>query len=152
MFVPDFESMAMENPGLILYNDKMMLQNDEDDMKWKIWTYATIIHELVHMWFGNYVTMKWWSDLWLNESFADYMWYKILYDTRIIDIDVFIYYEMRVFKAKHIDQQKNILPVIRDINIIWYTNYFFDNIVYSKGWYIINQFIRYIGDDIFFEM
>ena len=74
-FCPDYAMGAMENVGLVLYND-MYIERDELFSETKKERIAnTFLHEISHMWFGNLVTMKWWDDLWLNESFANFVSY-----------------------------------------------------------------------------
>ncbi|NBM20993.1 M1 family aminopeptidase, partial [Streptomyces sp. GC420] len=76
-FVPEFNSGAMENPGLVTFRDEFIHRSAVTDAERQ--TRAMVIaHEMAHMWFGDLVTMKWWDDIWLNESFAEYMGFQIL--------------------------------------------------------------------------
>ncbi len=77
VFVPEFNAGAMENPGCVTFRDSMIFRGaaSEDQILGRA---NTIAHEMAHMWFGDLVTMTWWDDLWLNESFAEYMAYRTL--------------------------------------------------------------------------
>ncbi len=75
-FVPDFNAGAMENPGCVTFRDAYVFRSRVTDAE-RSQRATTIAHEMAHMWFGNLVTMRWWDDLWLNESFAEYLAYRV---------------------------------------------------------------------------
>lgn len=79
-FCPEFNSGAMENPGLVIMNNQLLEKDERGEMD-DISLMDTIAHEMVHMWFGNVVTMQWWDDLWLNESFAEFFSYHALHES-----------------------------------------------------------------------
>ena len=74
VFVPEYNSGAMENVGCVTYNEAYLFRDKATENE-RLDRAETFLHELAHMWFGNLVTMRWWDDLWLNESFATYISY-----------------------------------------------------------------------------
>jgi len=77
----------MENAGIVTYNDLYIWKEGVDTSK-NMWIAVLIAHEVAHHWFGNLVTMKWWNDLWLNESFADFISHFILSKFKIESVEI----------------------------------------------------------------
>ena len=108
----------------------------------------TIFHEMVHMWFGNLVTMKWWNDLWLNESFADYLSYYAMSKGKLFP-DAFEFQFSRKEWAYMQDQLSTTHPIVgsAEDTIDAFSN--FDCISYAKGASVLKQLTYYIGEDKF---
>jgi aminopeptidase N len=157
VYVPKLEMGAMENWGMIIvkqedgYGDED--ENEDLNMSplYKINETYTIIHEMVHQWFGNLVTIKWWSDLWLTESFATWFGWLL--------INIFYpnwksyeqFYTEQVLKAYKIDYLLTSHAIESEINTSDGINEVFDAINYAKGSAIINMLVKYIGFEIFIK-
>ena len=132
--IPDFAEGAMENWGLITYRDTALLYDKEkSSSKDKQRVAEVIAHELAHQWFGNLVTMKWWSDLWLNEGFAEFMEYK---GTEAAEPDWFMS-EQFVFtelvRAMRADQSSFTHSIALNVSDPVEIREIFDDISYGKG-------------------
>ncbi len=150
--IPDFESGAMENWGAVTYRETALLVDEKNSsLPNKQWTALVIAHELAHQWFGNLVTMDWWTDLWLNEGFASYIEYlavdKIFPDWKIWS--QFLTSDHNV--ALTLDSLSNSHPIEIKVNHPDEINEIFDKISYSKGASIIRMLSVYLGEDKFKE-
>ncbi|MCA9342723.1 M1 family metallopeptidase, partial [Candidatus Saccharibacteria bacterium] len=149
--LPDFDSGAMENWGLITYREIALLTDPKNrSITSEQYVSLVIAHELSHQWFGNLVTMKWWDDLWLNESFASIMEYIAL-DAVHPDWKMWEQYmSADVLSATNRDIYKEIQPVgvkVTDPDII--STLFDPGIVYAKGGRLIKMVREYVGDEAF---
>lgn len=149
--LPDFSSGAMENWGLITYREVALLADPKTTSVSNKHMIATVIaHELSHQWFGNLVTMKWWNDLWLNESFANLMEYvavDALEPHWKIWLDYASYEILQAMKRDSLDGVQAIRTEVHHPDEI---GALFDpSIVYAKGGRLLRMLLTYIGEDAF---
>lgn len=148
--LPDFSSGAMENWGLITYREQCMLVDEKNtSLPTKQFVAMVVAHELAHMWFGNLVTMRWWTDLWLNEGFATWIEYMAI-DKLFPDWQMwtqFVVDEQQ--QALKLDALDNTHPIEVAVGHPDEIRTIFDAISYSKGASIINQLHAYLGADDF---
>lgn len=148
-FVPEFNAGAMENPGLVTFRDDYVFRAAVTDSERE--TRAnTIAHEMAHMWFGDLVTMRWWDDLWLNESFAEYLGVRVTAETtRFTDAwtTFGILYKSWGYEA---DQRPSTHPVAPDeVADAAAALLNFDGISYAKGASVLRQLVAWLGDEPF---
>ena len=148
--LPDFASGAMENWGCITFREQALLADPKDSsMRATQYVANVIAHELTHQWFGNLVTMKWWTDLWLNESFASWMSYlavdKLFPEWKVWD--QFIVDEQAM--ALNRDSLKNTHPIEVKINHPDEIRTIFDDISYEKGASVITMLENFMGSTNF---
>ena len=150
--IPDFDAGAMENWGLMTFREVAMLANEKSSTEQKIYISTVIAHEISHMWFGDLVTMKWWDDLWLNESFANTM---ELYATAKVrpEYDAWDdFYTGTVQIALRRDCLPGVQPVRIDVASVEEIDTLFDGaIVYAKGGRMIVMLMRAMGEENFFK-
>ena len=148
--LPDFSALAMENWGLITYREGYLLADNNTPVDQRRAIATVIAHELAHQWFGNLVTMRWWDDLWLNESFANVMEYLAL-DALHPDWNVWDDFAAKESTlALGRDQYGSIQPVAYHVRTPDDIAAVFDKaILYSKGSRLIRMTIAYIGDEAF---
>ena len=150
--IPDFEAGAMENWGLVTYRESQLLCSDASSIATKKAAALTITHELSHQWFGNLVTMKWWNDLWLNESFATIMEYYAtdhLFPSFHAWTDFFT---QDCLAALYRDAVQGVQAVREDVHDPAEIATLFDPcIVYAKGAHLMLMLIREMGKDAFFK-
>ena len=148
--LPDFASGAMENWGLITYREQALLVDPKNtSLVTKQYVALVVAHELAHQWFGNLVTMRWWTDLWLNEGFASWIEYLAV-DKLFPEWDVwtqFIGDEQE--QGLRPDSLRNTHPVEVVINHPDEIRTIFDSISYQKGSSVINMLHRYLGPETF---
>ncbi|MFI8087617.1 aminopeptidase N [Streptomyces sp. NPDC086080] len=148
-FVPEFNAGAMENPGLVTFRDEFVYRSAVTDTERQ--TRAMVIaHEMAHMWFGDLVTLRWWDDIWLNESFAEYMGYQTLTEaTRFTDTwtDFGVSRKAWGYDA---DQRPSTHPVapgnVPDTASALLN---FDGISYAKGASALRQLVAWLGEKDF---
>ncbi len=148
-FVPEFNAGAMENPGCVTFTDELVFKAQATDSL-RATRAMVVAHEMAHQWFGDLVTMQWWDDLWLNESFAEYMGYRVTNNVTEFD-DVWMEF---AFSTKawgmQADQRRSTHPIAgngaQDTEQALTD---FDGISYSKGACALRQLNSYLGDDAF---
>lgn len=151
--LPDFSSGAMENWGLITYREVALLANPKTtSISSKQYIATVIAHELSHQWFGNLVTMEWWNDLWLNESFAEMMMYLAI-DALEPSWNIWLDFNTDIsIAALRRDAIDGVQPVKVDVHHPDEISTLFDGaIVYAKGGRLLRMIQHYIGDDDFRE-
>ena len=145
--IPDFASGAMENWGAITFRETLLLYDPKNSStKTKQYIAEVISHEIAHQWFGNLVTMKWWNDLWLNESFATFM------ATKFVDKfypewelwDQFVEEDMNT--AMGIDALNSTHPIDVKVNSPAEIREIFDAISYDKGGCVLRMLENYTGE------
>jgi len=147
--VPRFMAGAMENWGLIIFKESGLLCDDDTTPADKLMIAMTICHEIAHQWFGNLVTMEWWSDLWLNESFATWMSWETL-DHIFPDWHVWEhYYKKETATAFELDSMSCSHSICNEITATHKIIEGFDAISYAKGSNIIRLIIKLIGPQSF---
>jgi aminopeptidase N len=150
IFVPEYNLGAMENPGLVTFTEAYVSRGAATDAQ-RAARANTILHEMAHMWFGDLVTMKWWDDLWLKESFADYMGaHASAAATRFRDAWVKFAASRKAWAYQQ-DQLPTTHPVVADIVDLEAAKLNFDGITYAKGAAVLKQLVAFVGDEAFFE-
>lgn len=148
--LPDFASGAMENWGLITFREQTLLCDEENtSLGMKQYVAIVVAHELTHQWFGNLVTMQWWTDLWLNEGFASWMEYLAV-DDLFPDWQVWTQFAVDDQQlALKIDSLENTHPIEVEVNHPDEIRTIFDAISYQKGASVIHMLQHYLGADGF---
>ncbi|MCZ4513743.1 aminopeptidase N [Streptomyces sp. ActVer] len=152
LFVPEFNAGAMENAGAVTIRDQYVFRSKVTDAAYEVRA-ATILHELAHMWFGDLVTMEWWNDLWLNESFATYAeaaCQAYAPQSRWPHSWTTFANSMKTWAYRQ-DQLPSTHPIMAEINDLDDVLVNFDGITYAKGASVLKQLVAYVGEDEFFQ-
>ncbi|MFJ3716619.1 aminopeptidase N [Streptomyces sp. NPDC090057] len=149
-FVPEYNLGAMENPGLVTFREEYIFRGKVTQASYEARA-NVILHEMAHMWFGDLVTMEWWDDLWLKESFADFMGtFANVGATRFTDAWI-TFANRRKAWAYRADQLPSTHPITADIRDLQDAKLNFDGITYAKGASVLKQLVAYVGRDAFLE-
>lgn len=148
--LPDFASGAMENWGCITYREQCMLVDPKNtSIPTKQYVAMVVAHELAHQWFGNLVTMRWWTDLWLNEGFASWIEYMAV-DHIFPDWEMWTQFAVdEQHRAFKLDALQHTHPIETRIDHPDEIRSIFDTISYSKGASVIHMLHAYLGADTF---
>ena len=147
--VPEFAAGAMENWGAITFREDSLLTNESTDAASRMWIASTIVHEIAHQWFGDLVTMKWWNDLWLNESFATFMSYLNL-DSIYPEYEIWkTFYRSESMWAMNEDSLKSSHPIDVKVNRPEEIQQIFDGVSYGKGGSFLRMMERFVGREEF---
>ncbi|MFC8143059.1 aminopeptidase N [Streptomyces paradoxus] len=149
-FVPEYNLGAMENPGLVTFREEFIFRGKVTQASYE-GRANVILHEMAHMWFGDLVTMEWWDDLWLKESFADFMGeFSLVGATRFAGGWI-TFANRRKAWAYRADQLPSTHPITADIRDLQDAKLNFDGITYAKGASVLKQLVAYVGEEAFLE-
>ncbi len=147
--VPGFGAGAMENSGLVLFRQALLLM-DPRTVSWgQEKSIAHVIaHEFAHMWFGNLVTMRWWDDLWLNEAFAEWIAYKAV-DALSPDYEIWDDAQRSMASALQTDALESTHPIYSPVETAAEADEMFDSITYAKGYSVLRMLENFLGAEVF---
>ena len=148
LFVPEFNAGAMENAGAVTFTESYVFRGQVTDAV-RERRVVTILHELAHMWFGDLVTMKWWNDLWLNESFAEYASTLATAEATEWHGAWTTFTALEKSWAYRQDQLPSTHPIVAEINDLEDVLVNFDGITYAKGASVLKQLVAWVGQDKF---
>lgn len=145
--VPDFAAGAMENWGAVTYRETAILVDEKNSsLATKQWTAMVVAHELAHQWFGNLVTMGWWTDLWLNEGFASWVEYLAV-DHLFPEWNMWTQFVTDDYNhARDLDALNNTHPIVVEVHHPREIDTIFDAISYQKGASVIRMLHAYLGE------
>ena len=150
IYVPEYNAGAMENIGMVTIRDSYVFSSKVTNALAER-RVVTVLHELAHMWFGDYVTMKWWNDLWLNESFAEFTSTLATAEATEWKDAWATFCSGEKSWALNQDQLSTTHPIVAPINDLNDTYVNFDGITYAKGASVLKQLVAYVGRSEFFE-
>lgn len=150
-FVPEYNLGAMENPGLVTFTDAYVFSSRATEVQYEQRA-NTLFHEMAHMWFGDLVTMRWWDDLWLKESFADYMGTLAVAEVTDWGEQSWVNFANRRKGWAYLqDQLPSTHPIVADIVDLEAAKQNFDGITYAKGASVLKQLVAFVGPEAFFD-
>ena len=148
LYVPEYNMGAMENAGAVTLRDEYLPRSRQDASFYEF-RCSVILHEMAHMWFGDLVTMKWWDDLWLNESFAEWACYHAAVEATEFDESWTGFTNARKNWALRQDQLPSTHPIAADNYDLQAVEVNFDGITYAKGASVLKQLVAWVGLDNF---
>ena len=148
VFVPEYKAGAMENAGCVTFLEDYIFRSRVTDFARENRA-DTILHEMAHMWFGDLVTMRWWDDLWLNESFATWAGTTAQAEATRWSTAWTTFAQLHKAWAYRQDQLPSTHPIAADIPDIAAVEVNFDGITYAKGAAVLKQLVAYVGADNF---
>ncbi|MCQ2000510.1 aminopeptidase N [Arthrobacter zhaoxinii] len=148
LFVPEFNAGAMENAGAVTFLESYVFRSRVTDATVERRA-VTILHELAHMWFGDLVTMRWWNDLWLNESFAEFMSTLAAAEATEFRQAWTTFASLEKAWAYRQDQLPTTHPIVAEIRDLEDVQVNFDGITYAKGASVLKQLVAWVGQDKF---
>ncbi|MFP4233430.1 MAG: aminopeptidase N [Nitriliruptoraceae bacterium] len=148
LLVPEFSAGAMENPGCVTFSEVYIFRSKVTDAT-RERRAETIIHEMAHMWFGDLVTMRWWDDLWLNESFATFMSVLVQATATRWDGAWVTFHDAEKAWARFQDQLPSTHPVADRMPDVESVHQNFDGITYAKGASVLRQLVAWVGQEAF---
>jgi len=149
LFVPEFNAGAMENAGCVTLLEDYVFRSKVATARRERRT-VTVLHELAHMWFGDLVTMKWWNDLWLNESFAEFASTLATAEVTKYSSAWVTFNSLEKSWAYRQDQLPSTHPIMANIRDLEDVEVNFDGITYAKGASVLRQLVAWVGQDAFF--
>lgn len=150
LFVPEFNAGAMENAGCVTFTEAYVFRSKVPDAR-RERRVVTVLHELAHMWFGDLVTMEWWNDLWLNESFAEFMSTLATAEATGWTDAWTTFNSLEKSWAYNQDQLPSTHPIVAEINDLEDVEVNFDGITYAKGASVLRQLVAWVGQDHFLD-
>ena len=148
LFVPEFNAGAMENAGAVTFLESYVFRSRVTDATVERRA-VTILHELAHMWFGDLVTMRWWNDLWLNESFAEFMSTLAAAEATEFKQSWTTFASLEKAWAYRQDQLPTTHPIVAEIRDLEDVQVNFDGITYAKGASVLKQLVAWVGQERF---
>ncbi|MDZ5623660.1 aminopeptidase N [Nocardioides sp. HM23] len=150
LYVPEYNMGAMENAGCVTLRDEYIPRSRQSRSFYEFRA-SVILHEMAHMWFGNLVTMRWWDDLWLNESFAEWACYHAEAEATSYTDAWTGFANMRKQRGYRADQLPTTHPIATDMVDLHAVEVNFDMITYAKGAAVLKQLVAWVGLEPFLE-